>query len=640
MARLGLLLTAIAVLVAAPAGAEGATLGTDGAGFGGTRPDRHLNFFNRDAVVSACSGQPVLKTPTLTNTTGSNTQYDYFRRGFKSSVEQSACVTVTFSTMCTAANELMLSETYSPAYDPANITNNWIADLGGYITNGSSYSFVVPAGAAFQTVIDEGVSPGQCAGVTATWTSDRPWAFTSPFIDGVPALGQPLKADADVWIENPSVQRQWVRCDPAGANCSDIPGATATEYTPAGADLGDTIRVRETATDGSGTSTSLSRATDTVFIPIQAHTGQSLGPGDASQQSRFTFTAPASSCGTAKPVPALAGMDLHLYDSFALTSLINEPACIRVAKPFTDCFDSELVAYDPSFNPASIAQHYVGDDARASALSYTLPVGHTAVNVIADVSPFPNACPSYDLVVGSDAPFATARPQLDATATAGSPIGTTNGTWSGSPAFSYDWLRCDAAAANCAPIAGATGAAYTPVQEDVGHTLRSRVTATQGGAASADSAPSAVIAQAPPGSPGSPGGPGGPGGGGQGGTGPGAGDRTGPKAKLALKRTTLQKVLKSGYLPVTATCDEACAITLRADVTRKLGKRLGGVKIASGKAKGQAGKRVTIKVKLTRKARKGLRRMKSVAFTLRATATDAAGNNGAAKKKAKVKRAR
>jgi hypothetical protein len=300
----------LAALVAAPDMAEGARLGTDGAGFAGTRPDRHLNFFNRDAVVSACSGQPVQKTPTLTDTTASNTQFDYFRRGFNSNVEQSACVTVTFSTMCTAANERMLSESYSPAYDPANITVNWIADLGDYIANGSSYSFVVPPGASFQTVIDEGVSPGQCAGVSATWTSDRPWAFNRPFIDGVPALGQPLKADTNVWIQlpqPPTVQRQWLRCDPAGANCSDIPGATTTEYTPTEADVAHTIRVRETATDGDGTSTSLSRPTDTVFIPIQAHTGQSLGPGDASQQSKFATTAPASSCGTAKPVPWSSG---------------------------------------------------------------------------------------------------------------------------------------------------------------------------------------------------------------------------------------------------------------------------------------------------------------------------------------------
>src|SRR5829696_8585730 len=498
MARIGLLLAVIAALAAAPAMAEAATLRTDGAGFGGTRPDRHLNFFNRDAVVSACSGQLAQKTPTFTNTTGSGQQFDYAVFGFGSNVEEPVCVTVQFTTACTASNELMLSETYSPAYDKNNITTNWIADLGDYITNGSSYSFVVPPGASFQTVIDEGVSPGQCAGVTATWTSDRPWAFARPFIDGVPALGRPLKAEQDVWVESPSVQRQWVRCDPAGANCSEIPGATASEYTLTGADLGHAIRVRETATDGVGTSTSLSRPTNTVFIPIQTHTGQSLGPGDASQQSRFTFTAPASSCGTAKPVPALVGMDLRLFDSYTLTSLINEAACVRVAKPFLQCFDSQLVAYDPSFNPAAIAQNYAGDDARTSALSYTLPAGHTSVNVIANTSMF-GPCPSYSLVIGSDAPFATARPALTGAATEGSAQTTTPGVWSGSPALAYAWLRCDSSGGGCAPIDGGTGASYTPTADDVGHRLRSRVTATQLNSASADSAPSEVIAAAPPG---------------------------------------------------------------------------------------------------------------------------------------------
>src|SRR5829696_2724572 len=312
MARIGLLLAVIAALAAAPAMAEAATLRTDGAGFGGTRPDRHLNFFNRDAVVSACSGQLAQKTPTFTNTTGSGQQFDYAVFGFGSNVEEPVCVTVQFTTACTASNELMLSETYSPAYDPTQITANWIADLGEYITNGSSYSFVVAPGVSFQTVIDEGVSPGQCAGVTATWTSDRPWAFSRPFIDGVPALGRPLKADADVWVQTPSVQRQWLRCDPAGANCTDIAGATGSEYQPTGPDLGNTIRVRESATDSDGTSTSLSQPTSAVFIPVQVHTGQALGPGDASQSGRFAFVSPAASCGAAKPTPSIVGMDLHL----------------------------------------------------------------------------------------------------------------------------------------------------------------------------------------------------------------------------------------------------------------------------------------------------------------------------------------
>ncbi len=529
-------------------------------------------------------------------------------------------MTVQFQTTCTSGNDRMLSETYSPSYDPTSIRTNWIGDLGDYITNGSSYSFVVPPGATFRTVIDEGLSPGNCPGVTATWTSDLPWAFTRPFIDGVPALGQPLESGQDVWVGAPSVQRQWLRCDPAGANCSDIPGATASEYTPTGPDLGHTIRVRETASDSGGTSTSLARPTNTVFIPIEAHEGQALGPGDASQRSRFTFTSPAGACGTAKPTPSLVGMDLHLFDSYTLTSLINEPACIRVAKPILECFDSQLVAYDPSFNPASITGNYLADDARSSAMSYTLPTGHTSVNVIVDVSSFPNACPTYKLVIGSDAPFATARPQLDAGAIAGTPIGTTNGTWNGSPSFTYQWRRCDANGETCVLIEEASGAAYTPSAADVGQRLRSRVTATQGNSASADSAPSAVIAPAPPNADG--------------------GNDEAPHVRLALARTTLQKVLKRGFIPVNATCDEACAITLRADVSRKLGKRLRGVKIASGNGTGAAGVRTALRVKLTRKARRALRRRRSVRFVLKGTVADAAGNSRAVRKKAALKRKR
>jgi hypothetical protein len=75
-------------------------------------------------------------------------------------------------------------------------------------------------------------------------------------------------------------------------------------------------------------------------------------------------------------------------------------------------------------------------------------------------------------------------------------------------------------------------------------------------------------------------------------------------------------------------------------VARKLRKPLGGVKIASGKGSAQAGKGKKIKVKLTRKARRGLRRRRSIAFTLKATAADGAGNRGTASKRARVRRRR
>jgi hypothetical protein len=150
------------------------------------------------------------------------------------------------------------------------------------------------------------------------------------------------------------------------------------------------------------------------------------------------------------------------------------------------------------------------------------------------------------------------------------------------------------------------------------------VTATQGQSASADSQPSAVVAAAPPGS----------------GAQPGADDRTAPNATLRLARTTLQKVVKQGFIPVNVNCDETSAITVRADVSRKLRKALGSTTIATGKGNCQPGRRTTVKAKLKRKARKGLRRRKSLRFTLNGTATDAANNIGRATRKATLKRKR
>ncbi len=71
------------------------------------------------------------------------------------------------------------------------------------------------------------------------------------------------------------------------------------------------------------------------------------------------------------------------------------------------------------------------------------------------------------------------------------------GIWSGLPgAYAYQWELCDAAGANCADIAGATGASYLPPAEDVGvgATLRVRVVATNGVGSSdpVESAPSAT----------------------------------------------------------------------------------------------------------------------------------------------------
>ena len=603
MARLGLLLTATAAIVAVMVpSAQAGQFAAEGFGLagtpGGSLPGHAFSFF-RDGLASACNdGMGLGGSPT-----GNTTLRAYKSRTFTSVVNEPVCVsmTVTAST-CTGTNGELMSETYSPAYDPANITANWIGDLGNYPAG--SYSVVVPAGARFETVVDEVNPAANCGGVDVTWSSDRPWAAARPFPEGLPAVGQPLISNFDVWPGTPAVGRQWQRCDAAGANCIDIPGATGQTYIATDADIGHRIGVNESATESGLTSTVTGRTTRTpVFIPAVTREGQSLVAGDSAVQGRLNIAGPPSSCGAPKTVPATTGNDVHFYDTFALTSLINEPACVWVAQiPRTGggVCSARLTVHSPAFDPTDLRKGYVADDSGQGTLSYTLAPGASADAVIFDDGTF-HGCTDYGLLFGSDAPFASARPELGGGATEGAPVTTTNGAWGSAPTFAYGWRRCDASGAGCVPIDGATSSSYTPTGADVGSTLRSRVTATQGGqSASADSAPSAVVGAAP-------GGPGGPsGGGGPGGPG-GDADRTGPKARLALKRTTLQKVVKSGYLPVTVTCDEACTITLRADVARKLRRPLGGVKIASGKGKAVAGRRKTFKVKLTRKARRALR---------------------------------
>ena len=99
------------------------------------------------------------------------------------------------------------------------------------------------------------------------------------------------------------------------------------------------------------------------------------------------------------------------------------------------------------------------------------------------------------------APKPTGQPRISGTTIEGRTLRTSNGSWSGTTPFSfrYRWLRCDASGGgnngvNCAAIPGETTRAHILTHGDVGHTLRSRVSATnQDGTASVVSNPTGVI---------------------------------------------------------------------------------------------------------------------------------------------------
>jgi hypothetical protein len=98
-------------------------------------------------------------------------------------------------------------------------------------------------------------------------------------------------------------------------------------------------------------------------------------------------------------------------------------------------------------------------------------------------------------------PVSTALPTISGTPQVGATLTAAAGSWTNNPtSFTYQWLRCDAAGANCQPIAGAAAASYLAADADVASTLSVTVVAANGPArsAAAQSAPTSAVAPAPP----------------------------------------------------------------------------------------------------------------------------------------------
>ncbi|MGZ4283289.1 MAG: alkaline phosphatase family protein [Solirubrobacteraceae bacterium] len=96
---------------------------------------------------------------------------------------------------------------------------------------------------------------------------------------------------------------------------------------------------------------------------------------------------------------------------------------------------------------------------------------------------------------GASPPSNTGVATISGTTQQGQTLSTTTGTWTNSPtAFAYQWEDCDSTGANCASIAGATTNSYTLTSNDVGHTIRVVVIASNSaGQGAATSNPTATI---------------------------------------------------------------------------------------------------------------------------------------------------
>jgi hypothetical protein len=102
---------------------------------------------------------------------------------------------------------------------------------------------------------------------TAVIESARPTNTTEPSISGSAAtVGNRLVSNRGEWVGDTPITYafQWLRCNQAGGNCSEIAGATDNVYIVAEADTGRTLRVRVTARNDVGARSAISNPTGVV----------------------------------------------------------------------------------------------------------------------------------------------------------------------------------------------------------------------------------------------------------------------------------------------------------------------------------------------------------------------------------------
>jgi hypothetical protein len=506
-ARIALAVTALALIGAAPAaGAPFSSITGFSIASSGPFVQTQTGKLQPSGGASSCNSPKT--APAVDPGT-----FNILSLGDRSSINEPTCVTVTYSTANSSCQTNgLFSTTYLDDFNRSQVAANYLGDVGSAPTTdaSASYSVVVPGGRAFTVAWNMSVAGTGCAAFDTTLSADRPWALVPPPVSGHPFVGETLTSIDTQWNGAPSFTRQWRRCAANGSACVDIPGATATTYTPGPDDVGRALRVRVAATESGVTSTADS---DRVPIGIQfdAANGQSLGTPDPAQNGRLNRTVDSSACGAKKAAPQQTDLaNTRFYDVFRHTNASESTICTLVSleqlgacSPSTDRTFS--AAYLPAFDPAAVRTNYLADGAvsgRTGTLThrygFDVPAG-AAYDVVVTSFAAAATCPGYDLRFGTASPYPTGTPSVEGTAQAGQTLTAVDGPWTGTPTFGHQWQRCFGDGTGCADIPGATARTLALASRNVGDSFRVRVTATQGlGSASKTSAPSGAVAEAPP----------------------------------------------------------------------------------------------------------------------------------------------
>jgi hypothetical protein len=127
-----------------------------------------------------------------------------------------------------------------------------------------------------------------------------------PSVTAVVRQGKQLTAVAGTWSGSGTIQYayQWYRCDPAGAHCKSIHGATKSTYTQVAKDVASTLGLTVRATDSSGTTSAyanlvgpVAAASSPLFATAQPTISGTPSPGQTLQVNPGSWSQTPSAYG-------------------------------------------------------------------------------------------------------------------------------------------------------------------------------------------------------------------------------------------------------------------------------------------------------------------------------------------------------
>ena len=277
-----------------------------------------------------------------------------------------------------------------------------------------------------------------------------------PSITGLLQDGGTLSALTGSWSGTGplSYSYQWQLCNAAGATCKDIAEAATATVSLLTGEIGSTLRVVVTATNGAGSTSATSEATSVVKALLPSNVALPTITGLA--QDGASLTAAKGSWSGSEPLSYSYQWEL---------CNASGAACKNVAEAIGSTFG--LLAGD------------VGS---------TLRVVVTATNGAGSTSATSEATGLVKALLPSN----TTLPSIAGLLQTGALLSAVKGGWMGSEpiSYSYQWQLCSALGGGCANVSKATEPTFKLGLADVGLTLRLIVTATN--AAGSTSAASAV----------------------------------------------------------------------------------------------------------------------------------------------------